>query len=89
MEAIAADEMVIEYVGQNIRQVGSGSAVGRGGHLLNHLLPTITRTLLKKNKKKNSPECSCWQRNNGLITPFTTPLKHPLNTPVPWHYMKG
>ena len=30
LEPIAADEMVIEYVGQNIRQVGSGWSVGPG-----------------------------------------------------------
>lgn len=34
MEPIAADEMVIEYVGQNIRQVGAaqGTAEGVAGH---------------------------------------------------------
>lgn len=34
MEPIAADEMVIEYVGQNIRQVGAAQGTGAGwrGH---------------------------------------------------------
>ena len=34
MEPIAADEMVIEYVGQNIRQVGAAQGAGEGwqGH---------------------------------------------------------
>lgn len=30
MEPIAADEMVIEYVGQNIRQVGAAQRDGPG-----------------------------------------------------------
>lgn len=30
MEPIAADEMVIEYVGQNIRQVGTARRSGAG-----------------------------------------------------------
>lgn len=30
MEPIAADEMVIEYVGQNIRQVGAAQGTGAG-----------------------------------------------------------
>lgn len=30
MEPIAADEMVIEYVGQNIRQVGTARRPGAG-----------------------------------------------------------